>query len=125
MAVVQPDVEGLVEHPLDEGAKVALLQPHEDCGDKARRLGEDVLREADDGDGASLAGRAELVQQWPHLEGLLPVALLVHVDELHVFPVAKGQAHVLVLRLALAQDRIAGQLDAALAHQAAAAVGAH
>ena len=125
VAVVHPHVERRREDALEEGAEVALLHRHQDRRDEAARLGEDVLGEADDRHrppGAARVGRRKLLEQVAQLEALLKVAVLVHVDEHHAAAAGELQAEVLVLGLALADDRHPRQRDARELADAAGAV---
>ena len=67
---VRAHIERVCEHSLEERAKVALLYGHEDGGDEAGRLREDVLGKADDRHRTRLArGRVvELLEQVAHLK---------------------------------------------------------
>ena len=74
--------------------------------------GEDVLAQAEDGGGQGAVLLGELLQGVSHLECLLKLPLLVHVDCLEEVPAGEDYGVVLVLGLALSQDGVAGQADA-------------
>ena len=97
-------------------------------------LREDVLARADDRDRrllevlvAPLRVRAlarhrvllELREHVPDLQALLQVVVLVRVDQLQVLPAVEDDRVVLVVRLAVAQNRVPRQLDAELGAPAA------
>mmetsp|Transcript_8911 Transcript_8911/g.21918 ORF Transcript_8911/g.21918 Transcript_8911/m.21918 type:complete len:469 (+) Transcript_8911:1319-2725(+) len=110
VAVVQAHLQGVVEHPLAERDEAPLLEGHV-VGDRAQAAGEDVLAETDDRGRLPAVVLVELLEQVPHLDRLLEVALLVHVDRLDEFPAGEDDGVVLILRLPLADDRVPGELD--------------
>ena len=111
-----------------EGTERLFLSSREVTED-TNVLREDVLARADDGDRgalevlvAPLRVRAlardrvllELREHVPDLETFLEVVVLVRVDELEIFAAVEDDRMVLVIRLAVAKDRVTGELDAEL-----------
>mmetsp|Transcript_26915 Transcript_26915/g.43268 ORF Transcript_26915/g.43268 Transcript_26915/m.43268 type:complete len:364 (+) Transcript_26915:1636-2727(+) len=121
VAVVQPDLERIVEHALPEGDEAALLHGHV-VGDGAQAAGEDVLPEPDDRGRLAAVPLVKLLHQVPHLDRLLEVALLVHVDRLDELAAREDYGVVLVLGLTLPDDGVAGELNAVHGLDAAAAL---
>ena len=112
MAVVVAALERRGQRALHQRAETQLRAR----GELAQQpeIAEDVLPEADDGGrlAPERAASLELTQRVGHLEGLFDVALLIAVDGLQDGAAAEGQRGVLVVALAVPQDRLAGQLDA-------------
>ena len=111
--VVEPHVQGLRQEALDDRAE-HLLRERGERRHRAAAVGDHLLGEAHQ---ARRAG--ERRQRVAHLERLRQLAVLIHVDRLQVQTGREGHAEVLVLGLALAHDREAGETHAVrLAHRA-------
>ena len=126
MSVVELAAD-LGQRACEQGTERLLLASG-DISEDANVLREDVLPCTEDGYGALnlvLDARRvrrrvvdlhllELCQDAPDLEALLEVVVLVGVDELDVLAAVEDDGVVLVVWLAVAEDRVAGELDAEL-----------